>query len=148
MTDAPGLSLPLLPPTRFHRAEEERLPMKTLEAIRRRLAGGGVVNEARLIAKLSTRSQVELKEIEDDERANEARPKVLDKLRYLRGNEPVKGYDELEAEEVGPALADALIGTLDAVREYERKFQRRTIVLDAVADLRRRRGTAQESPIP
>ena len=121
--------------------------MKTLEAVRRRLSGGGVVNEARFVATLSTRSQVELKEIEDDERANESRPKVLDKLRYLRGSEPVQGYDELEAEEVGPALEDAQIGTLDAVREYERKFQRRPIVLDAVATLRRRRRAPEESPL-
>jgi hypothetical protein len=41
----------------------------------------------------------------DDESA--ARPVVLDKLRYMRGSEPLPGYDALTTEQIAKTLAGA-----------------------------------------
>jgi hypothetical protein len=46
---------------------------------------------------------------------------VLDKLRYMRGGEPLPGYDALTTEEIAKALAGAEAETVKAVRDYERK---------------------------
>jgi hypothetical protein len=62
--------------------------------------------------------QVELAPVETHERAHAARPVVLDKLRYMRG---------------GEALARADAETVKAVRDYERKLQRRQSALDETA---------------
>ena len=94
----------------------------------------------RIVADLPRRSQTELAAIEDYERAHDARPEVLNKLRYLRGSEPLPGYDTLSAEEISAALDDADPDTLTAAREYERKFHRRQPVLDGLARIRHRRG--------
>jgi hypothetical protein len=67
------------------------------------------------------------------ERAHEARSVVLDKLRYMRGGEPLPGYDALTTEQIAEALAGADAGTVKAVRDYERKFQHRQSVLDETA---------------
>jgi hypothetical protein len=64
---------------------------------------------------------------------------VLDKLRYLRGREPLPGYDALDATQITEALAAADHDTLALVREYEQKFRRRDEVLDELARLRRER---------
>jgi hypothetical protein len=82
---------------------------------------------------LSQLSQVELAAIEAYERAHEGRPVVLDKLRYMRGSEPLPGYDALPAEQVAKALAGADAETVKAVRDYERKFQHRQSVLEETA---------------
>ncbi len=79
---------------------------------------------------LAQRSQVELASIETYERAHANRPAVLHKLRYMRGGEPLPGYDDLTTEEIATALAGADARTVRAVRDYERKFQRRRSVLD------------------
>jgi hypothetical protein len=84
-------------------------------------------------ARLTKLSQVELAAVETYERSHEDRPAVLDKLRYLRGSEPLPGYDALDGEGVGQALAGADTQSVKAVRDYERKFQRRRIVMDEVA---------------
>jgi hypothetical protein len=83
--------------------------------------------------RLSQLSQVELATVESYERAHAARPVVLDKLRYMRGSEPLPGYDELTTEQIATALAGADSETVKAVREYERKFQHRRSVLDEAA---------------
>ena len=75
-------------------------------------------------------SQVELAAVESYERAHGNRSSVLEKLRYMRGSEPLPGYDELTPEQIAAALADANAKTVRAVRDYERKFQRRRAVLD------------------
>jgi hypothetical protein len=82
---------------------------------------------------LSQLSQVELATVETYERAHGNRSAVLEKLRYMRGNEPLPGYDELTPEEIAAALAGANAKTVRAVRDYERKFQRRRAVLDEAA---------------
>jgi hypothetical protein len=79
---------------------------------------------------LSQLSQVELATVETYERAHENRSAVLEKLRYMRGSEPLPGYDELTTEQIAAALAGANAKTVRAVRDYERKFQRRRAVLD------------------
>jgi len=79
---------------------------------------------------LSQLSQVELATIESYERAHGNRSAVLEKLRYMRGSEPLPGYDELTSEQIAAALAGANAKTVRAVRDYERKFQRRRSVLD------------------
>ena len=83
--------------------------------------------------RLSELSQVELAVVETYERAHENRAVVLDKLRYMRGSEPMPGYDALTTEQIADALADADAETVKAVRDYERKFQHRQSVLDEAA---------------
>ena len=78
-------------------------------------------------------SQVELATVEAYERAHGNRPAVLHKLHYMHGTEPLPGYDALTTEEITEALADADAETVKAVRDYERKFQRRHSVLAEAA---------------
>lgn len=87
----------------------------------------------KLGARLSKLSQAELAAVESYERSHENRPEVLARLRYLRGNEPLPGYDALSVEEIAQALAGADTHTVKAVRDYERKFHRRHAVLEEVA---------------
>jgi hypothetical protein len=82
---------------------------------------------------LSQLTQVELAAVETYERAHANRDAVLDKLRYMRSSEPLPGYDALKTEQIAKALADADAETVKAVRDYERKFQRRRSVLDEAA---------------
>jgi hypothetical protein len=82
---------------------------------------------------LSQLSQVQLAAVEAYERAHEGRPVVLDKLRYMRGTEPLPGYDALTPEQISTALARADAETVKAVRDYENKLQRRQSVLDETA---------------
>ena len=84
-------------------------------------------------ARLSQLSQVELAALETYERAHANRPVVLDKLRYMRGSEPLPGYDALTTEQIAEALADADTETVKAVRDYERKFGHRQSVLHEAA---------------
>jgi hypothetical protein len=82
---------------------------------------------------LSQLSQVELAAVESYERAHANRPVVLDKLRYMRGSEPLPDYDALTTEQIAKALAGADAETVKAVRDYERKFQHRQSVLSEAA---------------
>jgi hypothetical protein len=90
-------------------------------------------------------SQEGLAAIESHERAHKERPPVLDKLRYLRGSEPLAGYDALDSDGVSSALEDADLDTAKRVREYERKFRRRPSVLEAVTRTCNDRHTASSS---
>ena len=120
--------------------------MRILNYLRDRLPGRGISDQGgvstarydRLDAKgvnaeLHQRSQLELADIETHERSHQDRKVVLDKLRYLRGEEPLPGYDALSAEEASAALEGADPETIRAVRGYERKFRRREPVLQALA---------------
>jgi hypothetical protein len=84
-------------------------------------------------------SQTDLAAIEGHERSHQNRPEVLDKLRYLRGNEPLPDYDALDAEQIATALQSADLETLTRVREYELKFHRRDQVMEELARVRRER---------
>ena len=78
------------------------------------------LNAKRVNEKLPQHSQVELDAIETYERSHKDRPAVLQRLSYLRGPEPLRGYDALEEDDVPAALQGADVKTLDGVRDYER----------------------------
>jgi hypothetical protein len=103
--------------------DKHRLPISGYD----QLSGKQVSNQ------LSQLSQLELAAVETYERAHGSRRVVLDKLRYMRGGEPMPGYDALTTEQIANALADADAQTVKAVRDYERKFQHRQSVLDEAA---------------
>ena len=92
-----------------------------------------------VIASLSSRSQIELAEIESYEHTHQNRLIVFDKLRWLRQDEPLPGYDALRSDEVLAALEGADLAALKRVRGYERKFRARREVLDEVDRLHRER---------
>ena len=97
---------------------------------------------------LAQRSQVELASIETYELANANRSAVLHKLRYMRGGEPLPGYDALTTEQIATELAGADARTVRAVRDYERKFQHRRSVLDeALRVLPNSRANADEQRV-
>jgi hypothetical protein len=124
--------------------------MKIMDVLRKRHSDGGApaveagppeadqlpvpgydqLDDKEVGAQLHDRSQVELAAIETYERSHKDRPEVLDKLRYLRRDEPLPGYDALSPEQIITALAGADAGTVKAVRDYERKFGHRRDVLD------------------
>jgi hypothetical protein len=81
---------------------------------------------------LSDHSQIELEAVEAYERSHQSREPVLDKLRYMRGSEPLPGYDALSVEEIVSAVKRADRATIQKVRGYERKFANRPAVLEAV----------------
>jgi hypothetical protein len=86
-----------------------------------------------LIASLSSRSQIELAEIERYEHTHQNRVSVFDKLRWLRQDEPLPGYDALSRDQVLVALDKADLAALKLVRGgYERKFGARREILDEV----------------
>ncbi len=92
---------------------------------------------------LSDHSQVELEAVESYERAHQNRVPVLDKLRWMRGREPLPGYDALSVEEIEAALEDADLATIKKVRAYERKFANRRDVLETVVRVFGRRQAAK-----
>jgi hypothetical protein len=110
------------------------------------IAGYDRLGQRQVVGKLSGCSQEGLATIESHERAHKERAPVLDKLRYLRGSEPMPGYDTLDSEQIAAALDDTDLDTAKRVREYERKFQRRGSVLDAVTRTQQSRQTASSSP--
>ena len=102
------------------------------------------LSAARVNEKLRQLSQIELEVVETYERAHQDRPVVLRKLRYLRGPEPMQGYDALDDDDISAALEGAGVETLDSVRDYERKLRRRTLVLEEVGSARRELQSAHE----
>ena len=107
------------------------------------LPGYDRIKSKDLIRDLSKRSQAELTAIETYERSHKERLEVFDKLRYLRGPQPLQHYDTLSVKEILAGLEGADAGTLQRTRLYERKFQRRPDVLENVADALR-----EKSPTP
>jgi hypothetical protein len=111
-------------------ADEQRLPIARYDEL----------DGKQLIPQLSQLSQVELAAVEAHERSHRERPVVLDRLRGLRGNEPLPRYDALDSDEIVRALADADAATVKAVRSYERHHRDRR---DVRAELARVIRTAQ-----
>ena len=62
------------------------------------------------VSSLAQLSQVELAAVEADERSNKQRVVLLNKLRWLRGPEPMPDYDALDEEAVTVALAEGRRG--------------------------------------
>jgi hypothetical protein len=96
-------------------------------------AGYDRLDNRQLMDGLSHHSQIELEAAESYERCHKNRETVLTKLRYMRGSEPLPGYDALSVEEIVAALEVADLATLRRVRAYERKFGNRPGVLEEVA---------------
>jgi hypothetical protein len=111
----------------------------TTAIVREPVPGYDSLKTKEVIASLSGRSQVELAEIESYEHTHQNRVSVFDKLRWLRQDEPLPGYDALSSEEVVAALEKADIAAIKRVRGYERKFHARRQVLDEVNRLHRDR---------
>jgi hypothetical protein len=88
-----------------------------------------------LILELSQLSQVELAAVEAYERSHANRPVLLNRLRWLRGSEPLPGYDTLDSDQIVEAIADADAATVKAVRSYERHHRDRREVRVEVARL-------------
>jgi hypothetical protein len=57
---------------------------------------------------------------------------VFDKLRWLRQDEPLPGYDALSSGEVIAVLEQSDLAAIKRVRGYERKFRARREILDEV----------------
>ena len=102
-------------------------------------AGFDRLDDRQVIEGLCDHSQIELEAVESYERSHEDRKPVLDKLRYMRGREPLPGYDALGVEEVVAALQEADLATINRVRGYERKFANRSEVLEEVVRTRSQR---------
>jgi len=99
-----------------------------------------------LFAELRMRSQADLTEVEAHERSHQDRRPVIDKLRYLRGREPVAGYDEMSPDQILAGYADADIPALHDARGYEQKMRHRPEVLEGLGDLRRARRAGDGTP--
>ena len=97
------------------------------------IAGYDRLNEKQVGTRLHELSQVELAAVETYEREHQDRPAVLRKLRYMRTGEPLPDYDSLSAEQIVEALVGANAQTVKAVRDYERKFAHRAVVLAETA---------------
>jgi hypothetical protein len=104
-------------------ADEQRLP----------IAGYDQLDGKSVASQLSRLSQVELVAVEAYERSHRNRPVVLNRLGWLRGNEPLPGYDTLDSDGVVRALAVADKATVKAVRSYERHHRDRQAVRAEVA---------------
>jgi len=97
------------------------------------MPGYDKLDDRQIAARLDGLSQVELAAVEAYERSHLDRTQVLDKLRYMRTDEPLPGYDGLNPEQIAEALAGADAETVKAVRDYERKFAHRPRVMDEAA---------------
>jgi hypothetical protein len=106
-------------------------------------AGYDGLDQREVRDRLSDQSQIELEAVESYERGHKDRAPVLDRLRYMRGREPLPGYDALSLEEIVAALKEADLATIKKVRAYERKFARRPDVLEEVVRVQHRRQAIQ-----
>ena len=113
-------------------ADEQRLPIARYDQL----------DGKQVVPQLSQLSQVELAAVDAHERSHRERPVVLNRLRWLRGNEPLPGYDALDSAEIVRALAGADAATVKAVRSYERHHRDRR---DVRAEVARVMPTAQVS---
>ena len=93
-------------------------------------AGYDRLGDRQVLDALRDHSQLELEAVESYERSHKSRERVLNKLRYMRGSEPLPGYDALSVEQIVTALESADLATIKRVRIYERKFADRPGVLD------------------
>jgi hypothetical protein len=98
-------------------------------------AGYDKLKAKEVVASLSSHSQVELAKIDSYEHSHQERRVVFDKLRWMRQDEPLPGYDALSLEEIAAALDKADVSTIKRIRGYERKFRARRGVLDEVTRL-------------
>jgi hypothetical protein len=116
-------------------ADEQRLPIARYDQL----------DGKQLIPRLSQLSQVELAAVDAHERSQRARPVVLNRLRWLKGSQPLPRYDTLDPDEIIDALAYADAATVKAVRAYERHHRnRRDVLAHAARVLPTARASAQQ----
>lgn len=84
-----------------------------------------------VITRLRSLSQPDLAKVEAYERANQGRQTVLERIGALREDEPWPGYDGQNVDEIRQRLQRADAERAKAVREYERRHQDRTGVIQA-----------------
>ena len=106
-------------------------------------AGYDRLGDRQVIDGLCDHSQIELEAVESYERSHKDRKPVLDKLRYMRGREPLPGYDALSVEEAVAALQEADLTTTKRIRDYERKFANRSRVSEEAVRVHRLRQASQ-----
>jgi hypothetical protein len=106
------------------------------------------MESSELIQKLADHSQAELEAVEVYERAHKSREAVLHKLRYLRGPEPLPGYDALDVDEILEAISETDDRTVKKIRGYERKFAKRPKLLEEVARVQRDRRASRPAVAP
>jgi hypothetical protein len=111
-------------------------------------AGYDDLDDREVMQALSGHSQVELEAVESYERSHQERKPVLDKLRYMRQDEPLPGYDALSSEEVVSALKGADLPAIRRVRGYERKFANRRNVMEEVVRVHHEQLAAQPKVAP
>jgi hypothetical protein len=111
----------------------------TTDTVNEPVSGYDSLKTKEVVASLSNRSQVELAEIETYEHTHQNRLSVFDKLRWLRQDEPLPGYDALSSDELITALQVADVAAIKRARGYERKFRARREVLGEVDRLHRER---------
>jgi hypothetical protein len=95
-------------------------------------AGYDRLDDRQVMKGLSDHSQIELEAVESYEHSHKDRKPVMDKLRWMRGREPLPGYDALSVEEIVAKLEEADLATIKKVRSYERKFANRAQVMEEV----------------
>jgi hypothetical protein len=106
-------------------------------------AGYDDLDDGQVVEGLSDHSQTELEAVESYERSHDDREPVLNKLRYMRGSEPLPGYDALGVEEIKAALKEADLATVKKIRGYEQKFANRPDLLEEVGRAHRERRESQ-----
>src|SRR5687768_5678699 len=75
-------------------------------------AGYDRLADREVIEGLCDHSQVDLEAVETYERSHKDRKPVFDKLRWMRGREPLPGYDALGVEEIVATLEEADLATI------------------------------------
>jgi ferritin-like metal-binding protein YciE len=95
------------------------------------IARYGKLTADEITSRLPELSQVDLAKLDAYERRHENRSTVLARVATLRGDEPWPGYDELTADEVRSALAEAADERVKETRAYERAHKNRAGVLEA-----------------
>jgi len=84
-----------------------------------------------VIARLPDLTQQELGKVERYERRNGERQTVLSRIESLREDQPWRGYDGHNVDEIKKKLARADEDKVRAVRDYERRHRDRAGVMDA-----------------
>jgi len=85
------------------------------------------------VSKLTDFTQEQLGQVIAYERANRKRATVIERAQSLQENQPFAGYDDLTAREIAQRVRDADDPTVQRVREYEGRHQRRVEVLEAAS---------------
>ncbi len=111
-------------------------------------AGYDDLNARQVMKSLSSHSQVELEAAETYERSHKDRKPVLDKLRYMRGAQPLPDYDSLKVDVILAALQAADLETIKRIRAYERKFANRPDILEEVVRVHHRYQEAHPADAP